>query len=542
MGVVVDNTHIPRDTAAARRLAMTGKTGVSALFSNKKVFAIAVFASLGGLEYGYQAGVISQTLAMTSFRDKFPDIVNSSARTGWLTSILQLGGWIGALSAGVLAEVFTRKHAIFGGALWAILGSFLNAGAQNSNYLYAGRFCVGVGVGILSAVGPLYNAELAPPEMRGLLVALQQLTTTIGIMTAYWIGYGSNYIGGTGKGQSDMAWRLPLIVQGVPAVILAIGVLLLLPFSPRMLVNKGRDEEALKVLSSLRGLATDHELVQIEYLEINVWRREYAQYTNIFRTKDNFKRVAIAGLIMFFQQWSGIDAIIYYATSIFQTLELTSGTIALLATGVTGVINVLVTFPAIAIIDKVGRKPLLLCGSVGMFISMIIVAALVAKFQGQWETYPSAGWAAVAFIWIYIANFGYSWGPASWVLIAEIFPLSIRTSIGASSNWMNNFIVSFYVPPMIHGIGWGMYLFFAGWLALGAVFVWFCVPETKNKTLEEMDVVFGSITAQHEKDVLAAVREEVGLEALLRGESGPHTPRVEESKAFEEHRMEIIHV
>ncbi|KFY93436.1 hypothetical protein V500_03697 [Pseudogymnoascus sp. VKM F-4518 (FW-2643)] len=516
MGVVVDNAHIPRDTAAARRLAMTGKTGVSALFSNKKVFAIAVFASLGGLEYGYQAGVISQTLAMTSFRDKFSDIVNSSARTGWLTSILQLGGWIGALSAGVLAEVFTRKHAIFGGALWAILGSFPNAGAQNSNYLYAGRFCVGVGVGILSAVGPLYNAELAPPEMRGLLVALQQLTTTIGIMTAYWIGYGSNYIGGTGKGQSDMAWRLPLIVQGVPAVILAIGVLLLLPFSPRMLVNKGRDEEALKVLSSLRGLATDHELVQIEYLEIksevlfeqrifnerfphladtgSVWRREYAQYTNIFRTKDNFKRVAIAGLIMFFQQWSGIDAIIYYATSIFQTLGLTSGTIALLATGVTGVINVLVTFPAIAIIDKVGRKPLLLCGSVGMFISMIIVAALVAKFQGQWETYPSA---------------------ASWVLIAEIFPLSIRakgTSIGASSNWMNNFIVSFYVPPMIHGIGWGMYLFFAGWLALGAVFVWFCVPETKNKTLEEMDVVFGSFTTQHEKDVLAAVREEVGLE------------------------------
>ena len=280
--------------------------------------------------------------------------------------------------------------------------------------------------------------------MRGLLVALQQLSTTIGIMIAYWIGYGTNYIGGTGDGQSELAWRLPLIIQGIPAVFLAVGVVVLLPFSPRMLINKGRDEEALKVLSSLRKLPPDNELVQIEYLEIksevlfekrifterfpelaatgSVWRREYAQYTNIFRSKDNFKRVAIAGLVMFFQQWSGIDSIIYYATNIFKTLGLTNGTTALLATGVTGVINVIVTLPAVMIIDKVGRKPLLIAGSVGMFCSMIIVAILVAKFQHDWAQHSAAGWAAVAFIWIYIANFGYSWGPASWILVAGMFP------------------------------------------------------------------------------------------------------------------------
>jgi len=422
--------------------------------------------------------------------------------------------------------------------------------------------------------------------MRGLLVALQQLSTTIGIMIAYWIGYGTNYIGGTGESQSELAWRLPLIIQGIPAVILALGVILLLPYSPRMLINKGKDDDALVVLSSLRGLDTSHELVQIEFLEIksevlfekrmfaerfpnlantnSVWRREYAQYTNIFRSKDNFKRVAIAGLIMFFQQWSGIDSIIYYATSIFETLGLTNGTTALLATGVTGVINVLVTLPAIGIIDKVGRKPLLIAGSIGMFCSMIIVAILVAKFQHDWGNHAAAGWAAVAFIWIYIANFGYSWGPASWVLISgmystwprelngrmkltlcsiEIFPLSIRakgTSIGASSNWMNNFIIAFIVPPMITGIGWGMYLFFAVWLFLGALFVWFFVPETKNKTLEEMDIVFGSITAQHEKDELAAVKEEVGLAAMLRGDDRNGGSAVDESKTWEAGRTEII--
>lgn len=182
---------------------------------------------------------------------------------------------------------------------------------------------------------PLYNAELAAPEIRGLLVALQQLTTTIGIMIAYWIGYGSNYIGGTGESQSDMAWRLPLIIQGVPAVILAIGIWFM-PYSPRLLMNKGREEEALQTLSRLRSLPEDDQLIQVEFLEIrsesifeknafdkrfptlaakaggNIWLREFAQYTNIFRTKDSFKRVAIAGLIMFFQQWSGIDSSTFY--------------------------------------------------------------------------------------------------------------------------------------------------------------------------------------------------------------------------------------
>lgn len=175
---------------------------------------------------------------------------------------------------------------------------------------------------------PLYNAELAPPEVRGFLVALQQLSTTIGIMLAYWIAYGTNYIGGTGDTQTDLAWRVPLIIQGIPAVVLSIGVWFM-PFSPRLLMNKGKDEQALVNLSRLRGLPADHELVQVEYLEIkaevlferrafakafpnlstdSVWRREIAQYANIFRNRDAFKRVALAALIMFFQQWSGIDS------------------------------------------------------------------------------------------------------------------------------------------------------------------------------------------------------------------------------------------
>lgn len=187
--------------------------------------------------------------------------------------------------------------------------------------------------------------------MRGFLISLQQLTTTIGIMVAYWVGvspqpflsfrvefltyvlhqYGSNYIGGAGKGQSNFAWRLPMIIQGIPAIVLCVG-LFFMPFSPRLLVNKGKEKEALKTLSYLRNLPEDHFLVQVELLEIkadveferaifdrrfpelskavgdSVWRREFAQYSNIFRSRDNFKRVVLGSLVMFFQQWTGIDS------------------------------------------------------------------------------------------------------------------------------------------------------------------------------------------------------------------------------------------
>ncbi|KAE9363807.1 general substrate transporter [Stipitochalara longipes BDJ] len=540
-------------------------TGVKGLLKNKKVFFIAMFASFGGLLYGYQQGVLGQAVVMHSFQRDFPEIRQSASKLGWLTSVLQLGGWVGSLSAGIFGEVFSRKHTMFAGSLWVVLGSFLAAGAQSTSYLYAGRLFTGLGVGTLSAIGPLYNAELSPPEMRGFLIALQQLTTTIGIMLAYWVAFGSNYIGGTGKGQSDLAWRLPMIIQGIPAVVLCIG-LFFMPFSPRLLINKGKEQEALKTLSYLRNLPEEHYLVQVEFLEIkadaeferaifdkrfpelskaagnSVWRREFAQYSNIFRSRDNFKRVALASLVMFFQQWTGIDSIIYYASIIFQSLGLTSSTISLLASGVIGIINVATTIPAIYIIDKVGRKPLMMAGSAGMCICEIIIGVIVATCGHDWSTHAAAGWAAVVFVWLYIVNFAYSWGPGSWILIAEIFPISIRakgTSIGASANWMNNFIIAFVVPPMLSNIGWGTYIFFAFWSAAGGVFIWLCMPETKGKTLEEMDQVFGSHTAAEELAEFAKVQERVGLTALIQGRSGATS---DQGSVEKESGLEVQHI
>ncbi|KAJ9133708.1 quinate permease protein [Pleurostoma richardsiae] len=525
-------------TEVRRKLAY--KNRWKNLAHNPKLIVIALFASIGGFEYGYQQGVLGQSLVMYRFTDNFPSVVASSSATGWLTSILQLGGIVGSLSAGVLGEIFSRKYTMFSACCWVVLGSYLYCGAtyHRPQLLYAGRFFTGLGVGTFSGVGPLYNAELSAPELRGFLVSFYQFATILGIMLSFWIGYGSNYIGGHGETQSNLAWRLPSIFQGIPAACLALGIWWL-PFSPRWLIKQGRDQKAVETLAYLRKLPVDDEMIQVEYKEIkaeclfenrafarafpvlaakerqSVWAREIAQYYNIIRTWDNFKRVATAWLVMFFQQWSGIDAIIYYASNVFESLGLTSGTNALLATGVTGVVFFVSTLPAMAVIDKVGRKPMLLVGSLVMFISMVLAGIIVAKFRHDWKHHADAGWTAVAFIWIYVGAFGATWGPASWTLVSEIFPLSIRSkgaSFGASSNWVNNFAVAFFVPPMFEAWAWGTYIFFAVFLAGGIVWVWFCLPETKGATLEEMDRVFKSHSGEMDALLLAEARRDVGLD------------------------------
>ncbi|KAK9234031.1 quinate permease [Lipomyces kononenkoae] len=543
---MVTTVRIEYSEAGRRQVDATQR--LKKLLNNPKLVVIALFASFGGFEYGYQQGVLGQSLVMRRFSDNFPTVVESSSATGWLTSVLQLGGILGSISAGVLGEVFSRKYTMFSACCWVIFGS----------YLY-----VGLGVGTFSGVGPLYNAELSAPELRGTLVSFYQFATILGIMLSFWVGYGSTYIGGTGESQSDLAWRLPSIIQGIPAVCLAFGIWWL-PFSPRWLVKQGRDLKAVKTLAWLRKLPEDHELIQLEYKEIkaecifeklafeksfpalgskedtSIWVREFAQYYNIVRTWDNFKRVATAWLVMFFQQWSGIDSIIYYASSVFETLGLTGGTTALLATGVTGVVFFVSTLPAMAIIDKVGRKPMLYVGSVVMFISMVAAGVIVAKFGHDWVEHAAAGWIAVAFIWVYVGAFGATWGPVSWTLVSEIFPLSIRAkgaSIGASSNWVNNFAIAFFVPPMFRTWAWGTYIFFSVFLAGGMVWVWLCLPETKNASLEDMDKIFKSHTGEADAELFQEARRQAGLDIGLGEES---VDNIGGKPVFEEKRDQHI--
>jgi sugar porter (SP) family MFS transporter len=370
-----------------------------------------------------------------------------------------------------------------------------------------------MGVGSMAMIIPIYNSEVAPPEVRGALVALQQLAITFGIMVSYWIDYGTNYIGGTADGQqTNGAWLTPICLQLAPALILVIGMAFM-PFSPRWLIHHNREDEAKRVLADLRGLDADHELLEIEFLEIkaqslfekrtvaehfphlreltawNIFKLQWVAIGALFKTRAMFKRVVVATVTMFFQQWTGINAVLYYAPSIFAKLGLSNNTTSLLASGVVGIAMFLATIPAVLWIDRLGRRPVLAVGAIGMGVCHIIIAIIFAKNVDQWDTQKAAGWAAIVMVWLFVVHFGYSWGPCAWIIVAEIWPLSSRpygVSLGASSNWMNNFIVGQVTPDMLNSITYGTFLLFGIIIFIGAGFIWFFVPETKRLTLEEM--------------------------------------------------------
>jgi len=228
---------------------------------------------------------------------------------------------------------------------------------------------------------------------------------------------------------------------------------------------------------------------------------------------------------MFFQQWTGINAVLYYAPAIFEQLGFTDNTISLLATGVVGIVMFIATIPAVMYVDKLGRKPVLIAGALGMAVSHFIVAGISGSFENSWPSHQSAGWAAVVMVWLFVIHFGYSWGPCAWIVVAEVWPLSNRsygTALGASSNWMNNFIVGQVTPDMLKHMRYGTYIFFGSMITIGAAFVYFVVPETKNLTLEEMDILFGSVgVASADAERMKEINREVGLDRLL-GIHGAH--------------------
>jgi MFS family permease len=327
------------DAALQRRQALMGRSGARALVKNFKVFRIALFAAIGALLYGYNQGVFGGILAMPSFKvhmGEYDPLDENADQTkkGWLTAILELGAWLGALLSGFVAEVMSRKYGIMVATAVFILGVIIQACAIQAgpDAILAGRFITGMGVGSLATIIPIYNSEVAPPEVRGALVALYQLAIVFGIMVSYWIDYGTNYIGGTELGeQDDAAWLVPICLQLGPAVILFVGMLFM-PFSPRWLLHHGHEDEARKILSHLRDLPEDHELVELEFLEIkaqslfekrtvaehfphltdptawNVFKLQFVAIKSLFHNMPMFKRVVVATVTMFFQQWTGINA------------------------------------------------------------------------------------------------------------------------------------------------------------------------------------------------------------------------------------------
>lgn len=549
-GAVVDRS------VAERRAKLAGPSGFKGVIHNPRVFFIALFNALGGLLYGYNQGVFSGVLVMTNFDNKFASTVNNTGLKGMVTSILELGAWVGSLLNSYTSERFGRRGAIFIACIFFVFGVCLQTGARNAGFLYGGRFITGLGVGSLSVCVPLLNAELAPAEVRGALVTLQQLSIEFGILVAFWIDYGTNYIGGSGQGQHAAAWRLPLALQLAPCLILMSGIFFM-PESPRWLVNRNRDDEALTTLAHVRGLDPSHDLVQLEHLEVRAQKMfeeetsrekfpdyqdgsfksrfllDYYGYLSILQDWQIFRRVAAGAIVMFFQQWNGINAVLYYAPTIFSDLSLSGNTTNLLATGVVGIVMFIATFPTVMYLDRLGRKWVLIIGAIAMAVCHTMLAILSGVYENSWPEHRVAGWWAVVFVWLYAISFGFSWGPVAWVYISEIFPLGIRAkaiSVAASSNWMNNFIIGEITPTMLKHMRFGTYILFGALTYLSAGFVYFFLPETKNVGLEEMDIVWGDDSRTSAQDLarLERINEKIGLTQLVAGgekhnEKGSHS-------------------
>ncbi|KAK3196339.1 hypothetical protein K4F52_000721 [Lecanicillium sp. MT-2017a] len=521
-------------------VATTEKSVYRQLRDSPYVFGLSVtqFASLGGFLFGYDQGVVSGVLKMETFGALFPRVYTDSSFKGWFVSTLLLLAWFGSLINGPIADRFGRKGSILAAVLVFILGSALQAAASTTGVLFAGRAVAGIAVGMLTMIVPMYMSEVSTPGVRGTLVALQQLSITIGILISYWLEYGTQYIGGLRcdpdipysgpgdtfdpykdvgpngcTGQSAAAWRVPFALQIAPALILGIGMLFY-PESPRFYLMCQKEDKALQTLAKLRRLNPDDDTLRREYLAI---KSEVLFDESVAR--DKFPGKSGVSLNSY-QLFVGINAIIYYAPTIFGQLGLSGNATSLLATGLFGVINTLSTFPALILIDKVGRRPLVMCGAVGMGTSLIIIAAILGAY-GDLQQHKAAGWAGIVFIYIYDINFAYSLGPVGWVLPSEIFNLSNRSkamAITCSSTWMSNFIIGLVTPDMLDNLKWGTYVFFAVFCAIAVAFTYFFVPETKGKSLEDMDIAFNDTAAHEEKIRLFEIAASLGLTDTVAGE------------------------
>ena len=435
------------------------------------LYVVAIVASLGGLLSGYDTGVISGALL---FINETWDL--SISLQGLVVSSVLIGAVIGAATNGVLADVFGRKKIIMTTAIIFILGSILCGFAPNVYVLIISRIFVGLAVGIVNFVIPLYLSEIAPKAVRGTLVSLYQWAITAGILFSYAIN--------SVFANSVFSWRWMLLAGVLPGLVLLIGMSFMSD-TPRWLISKNKDEEAKKVLRKIEpDVDTENEIKEIKHtlkLNENLDRK--------FKFKKWMIMPFVVGIgIMFAQICTGINTIIYYAPTIFKIAGFDSNSNAIYATTGIGVVNFLMTIVAVFFTDKLGRKPLLYFGLTGVMLSL---AALGCAFAYQEVLGAGLKVVAVGSLVTYIICFAMSLGPIGWILVSEVFPLKIRgiaMSICTVSNFAFNFFVVGSFPILLHRIGgaWTFWMFGAvSFLCI--IFVYFFIPETKGISLEQIE-------------------------------------------------------
>ena len=430
------------------------------------VWRLAAIAGFTGVLFGYDISAINDAVRFMEERFGL-----SSLDRGVVVSGLLLGALLGAVGAGKLADTWGRRRSVVVAGLAAAAGALLAGLAANVPMLLAGRLVIGLAVGVTSAIAPLYIAELAPARGRGSMVALYQLSITLGIITALAVGVAFT---------PTANWRIMIAAGAVPAIAQVVAMAIV-PESPRYLVARGRIDAARRVLARLRPAGdVDRELDDIEQLH---------QATAGARYRDVFARGARPALIIgvgaaLMNALVGVGAVIYYSTDIFKTAGVGSAEVASL---VVGAVNTFTTLAAVFLIARFRRRPLLLIG-----LSVIVTSLAVA---GVSMLTPSPGWVTVVGLLGFIAGFALSAGPIAWLIVAEVFPLAIRgraASFATSTNWAANLVLALAFPLFVRtpGVPERVGVAFFAYAAISAGFVVFVarlVPETKDRTLEEIE-------------------------------------------------------
>ncbi|KAH7653817.1 Sugar/inositol transporter protein [Dioscorea alata] len=455
-----------------------------------------IMAATGGLMFGYDVGVSGGVTSMDDFLFKFfPKVYRKKQEKNLesnyckydnqglqlFTSSLYLAGLTATFFASYTTRRLGRRLTMLIAGAFFIGGVIFNGAAQDLGMLIVGRILLGCGVGFANQAVPLFLSEIAPTRIRGGLNILFQLNVTIGILFANLINYGTSKI-------HPWGWRLSLALAGIPALLLTIGSLVVVD-TPNSLIERGKLEEGKAVLKRIRG--TDN--VEPEFNEILEASRIAQQVKHPFRNllrRRNRPQLIISILLQIFQQFTGINAIMFYAPVLFNTLGFKNDA-SLYSAVITGAVNVLSTVVSIYCVDRVGRRALLLEAGVQMFLSQVIIAVILGIKVTDHSDNLSHGYAilVVVMVCVFVSSFAWSWGPLGWLIPSETFPLEVRSagqSVTVCVNLLFTFAIAQAFLSMLCHLKYGIFIFFAGWVVIMSIFVLFFLPETKNIPIEEM--------------------------------------------------------
>ncbi|CAG8287300.1 unnamed protein product [Penicillium salamii] len=457
-----------------------------------------LFVSMGGFLFGYDTGQISGFLEMKDFLERYGELGPdgdyhfSNVRSGLIVGLLSIGTLIGALVAAPIADRLGRKWSISAWSMMVCVGVTIQISSSFGKWYQVamGRWVAGLGVGAVSLLVPMYQAESGPRHIRGSLISTYQLFITLGIFVANCINFGTEARADTGS------WRIPMGITYLWAIVLGVGMAFF-PESPRYDYRNGKVDKSMNTLAKIYGIPLNHRALHIEFDEIKEKHEEekrngQATWAQMFRAPTMSYRVAVGVALQALQQLTGANYFFYYGTTIFKGAGIPNSYVTQM---ILGGVNFGTTFLGLYLIEHFGRRRSLIIGGLWMFVCFMIFAS-VGHFSLDRdfpERTKSAGVAMVVFACLFILGFASTWGPMVWTIIAELYPSQYRAramSLATASNWLWNFLLAFFTPFITADIDFRFGYVFAGCLFLAAGLVYVAVIEGKDRTLEEIDTMY----------------------------------------------------